>query len=143
MVGGEKEKELEPTRTSVVAFVTPDLKSGLSPKLRTYGGIKCASSRRRRLTTPYPNEVSYIIAFLAKHAKHPIRTSSPARHRPPSSVPGPWEEGAVGRTCSSSPSPGPPRRSPPACGQAAQESMDQNQWLEGVEEVSIWLTEGV
>lgn len=40
---GEEEKELEPTRTSSVAFVTPDLKSGLSPNLRTYRAIKCVS----------------------------------------------------------------------------------------------------
>lgn len=108
VAGGEKEKELEPTRTSLVAFVTPDLKSGLSPNLRTYRGIKCVSSRRRRrLTTLYPLEVSYIIAFMAKHAKHPVRTSSPARRRPPQLCPRALGRGQEGRTAPSSPSPGP------------------------------------
>lgn len=94
--GREREREVPLNQSQLepvlVGLVTPDLKSGLSPNLRTYEEIKCVFRQgKERLTTPYPLRFSYIIAFMAKLIKHPAHkdlkpsTSLVA----PSSAPGP------------------------------------------------------
>lgn len=131
---GEPEKELEPTRTSVVAFVTPDLKSGLSPNLRTYRGSSvfqvgkadCSLSTRGLLHNHFHGQT-------CKTPGKDLKPSTPPATR--SSVPGPGKAARRGE------------RVPAALllghqggvlQPAAQESLDQSRWLEGAEEVSPW-----
>lgn len=70
-----------------------------------------------------------------KTSRKDLNPSTPSATPALSRGPG---KGAGGENVSQQPFSRATRRNPPACGQAAQESMDQNRWLEGVEEVLPW-----